>query len=89
MEPANFPEIYTGNGDEKKWVGGQQEGQEPGILYLYQADGIYRSYDEIPANLVRKYGSRTYYGPEAWNKLTAEQQNPTTNFPIQPMNWIK
>lgn len=80
----NAFQVYTGNGDEKKWVGGQQEGQEPGILYLYQADGIYRSYDKIPANLVRKYGSRTYYGPEAWNKLTAEQQNATTNFPIQP-----
>ena len=80
----NAFQVYTGNGDEKKWVGGQQEGQEPGILYLYQADGIYRSYDEIPANLVRKYGSRTYCGPEAWNKLTAEQQNATTNFPIQP-----
>ena len=80
----NAFQVYTGNGDEKKWVGGQQEGQEPGILYLYQADGIYRSYDEIPANLERKYGSRTYYGPEAWNKLTAEQQNATTNFPIQP-----
>ena len=80
----NAFQVYTGNGDEKKWVGGQQEGQEPGILYLYQADGIYRSCDEIPANLVRKYGSRTYYGPEAWNKLTAEQQNATTNFPIQP-----
>ena len=80
----NAFQVYTGNGDEKKWVGGQQEGQEPGILYLYQAHGIYRSYDEIPANLVRKYGSRTYYGPEAWNKLTAEQQNATTNFPIQP-----
>ena len=80
----NAFQVYTGNGDEKKWVGGQQEGQEPGILYLYQADGIYRSYDEIPANLVRKYGSRNYYGPEAWNKLTAEQQNATTNFPIQP-----
>ena len=80
----NAFQVYTGYGDEKKWVGGQQEGQEPGILYLYQADGIYRSYDEIPANLVRKYGSRTYYGPEAWNKLTAEQQNATTNFPIQP-----
>ena len=84
----NAFQVYTGNGDEKKWVGGQQEGQEPGILYLYQADGIYRSYDEIPANLVRKYGSRTYYGPEAWNKLTAEQQNATTNFPIQPVLYL-
>ena len=33
----NAFQVYTGNGDEKKWVGGQQEGQEPGILYLYQA----------------------------------------------------
>ena len=31
----NAFQVYTGNGDEKKWVGGQQEGQEPGILYLY------------------------------------------------------
>ena len=29
----NAFQVYTGNGDEKKWVGGQQEGQEPGILY--------------------------------------------------------
>ena len=25
----NAFQVYTGNGDEKKWVGGQQEGQEP------------------------------------------------------------
>lgn len=77
-------QVYSGNGDEKIWVGGQQEGQEPGQLYLYQADGIYRSYDEIPGNLIRKYGSRTYYGPEAWNKLSASEQNAVTNYPIQP-----
>lgn len=77
-------QVYTGNGDEKVWVGGYQEGYEPNIFYTYQVDGIYRSYDEIPANLVRKYGSYTYYGPEAWKKLSASEQNAKTNFPIQP-----
>lgn len=77
-------QVYTGNGDEKMWVGGYQEGYEPNILYIYQVDGIYKSYDQIPGNLIRKYGSYTYYGPDAWNQLTADQQNAKTNFPIQP-----
>ena len=43
-------QVYTGNGDEKMWVGGYQEGYEPNILYIYQVDGIYKSYDQIPGN---------------------------------------
>ncbi|WP_049132701.1 hypothetical protein, partial [Bacteroides fragilis] len=44
-------QIYTGkqlaDGTyEKKWVGGYQEGQEPGVLVVYKSDGIYRSWDE-------------------------------------------
>lgn len=77
-------QVYTGNGNEKKWVAGYQEGQEPNIFYTWQVDGIYKSYDEIPGNLIRKYGSYTYYGPEAWSKLSAHEQNAKTNFPIQP-----
>lgn len=77
-------QIYTGNGDEKMWVGGYQEGYEPNIFYTYQVDGIYKSYDEIPGNLIRKYGSFTYYGPEAWKNLSSSEQNAKTNFPIQP-----
>ena len=83
-------QVYTGNGDEKMWVGGNQEGLEPGIIYRYKSDGVYKSYDEIPGNLVIKaVGARTLYGPEAWNRLTPEQQNGTTNIPIQPgdMKW--
>lgn len=80
----NAIQVYTGQGEEKMWVGGYQEGQEPNIYYTYQADGIYKSFDEIPGNLIRKYGSYTYYGPEAWSQLSASEQNARTNFPIQP-----
>lgn len=78
-------EIYTGNGDEKKWVGGYQEGQEPNVLYAYQADGIYNSYDEIPGGLIDKVGgSRLLYGPDKWNTFTAAEQDTKTKMPIQP-----
>ena len=78
-------EIYSGKGNEKMWVDGYQEGREPNMLYLYKADGIYKSYNEIPGNLIVKHmGSVTYYGPEAWNKLSAEEQDAKKNFPIQP-----
>ena len=84
-------QIYTGNGNEKKWVGGNQEGWEPGLIYRYKASGIYKSYDEIPGDLIVKTeGKQTLYGPTAWNKLTAAQQNGTTNLPLQPgdVNWF-
>lgn len=79
-------QVYAGKGsDEKIWVGGYQEGEEPNVLYMYKADGIYRSEKDIPANLIDKHlGSKTLYGPEAWKKLSAAQQNASTNFPIQP-----
>lgn len=86
-------EIYTGRqvtndkGElvyEKKWVGGYQEGYEPNVLYLRKSDGIYKSYDQIPGDRVVKLGGFTYYGPDAWNALTAAQQDGVKNFPIQP-----
>ena len=45
-------QVYTGYGDAKMWVGGYQEGQRPGDLYMFIADGIYKSQDEIPAGLI-------------------------------------
>lgn len=47
-------EVYSGNGNEKIWVGGYQEGQSWGDVYAYKAEGIYKSYDEIPGNLIDK-----------------------------------
>ena len=89
----NAFEVYTGkksaNGSwEKIWVGGYQEGQEPGAIYGFKAEGIYQSYDDIPGNLkdisTGNNGSsnKTLYGPEAWAKLSdAEKAN---GLPIQP-----
>ncbi|MFK2229341.1 SusC/RagA family TonB-linked outer membrane protein [Bacteroides fragilis] len=88
-------QIYTGkqlaDGTyEKKWVGGYQEGQEPGVLVVYKSDGIYRSWDEIPGDLVitsGNYFGKKMYGPDAWKKLTKEQQK--NALPIMPgdMKW--
>lgn len=81
-------EVYTGNGTEKVWVGGYQEGQEPGAIYGFKAEGIYKGYDEIPGELVDistgNNGStnKKLYGPDAWARLTdAEKAN---GLPIQP-----
>ncbi|CUA18230.1 SusC/RagA family TonB-linked outer membrane protein [Bacteroides fragilis] len=70
---------------EKIWVGGNQEGYEPGVLIAYKADGLYRSWDEIPGDLVvtsGNYFGKKMYGPEAWKKLSAAEQK--NALPIQP-----
>ncbi|HBT86217.1 MAG TPA: SusC/RagA family protein, partial [Porphyromonadaceae bacterium] len=70
-------QIYTGNGTETIFVGGYQEGQEPGLLVGYKFDGIYKSVDEIPANLVVQTGNdqgKYQYGPAAYNALTPSQK---------------
>lgn len=83
-------EIYSGNklpdgSYEKIWVGGYQEGYEPNVLYMYKAEGIYKSKDEIPTNLVDKHlGDKTLYGTGVWDNLSANEQNGTSNLPIQP-----
>ena len=69
-------QVYTGYGDAKMWVGGYQEGQRPGDLYMFIADGIYKSQDEIPAGLIDitsgnngSTGRPLYGGAEGYNKL--------------------
>ena len=84
----NAFEVYTGNGNEKMWVGGYQEGQEPGAIYGFKAEGIYKSYDEIPGNLKdissgnNGSNNKTLYGPDAWAALTDAQK--ANALPIQP-----
>lgn len=73
----NGMQIYTGNGNETVFVGGYQEGQEPGLLVGYKFDGIYNSVDEIPGNLVVQTGNwfgQYQYGPTAYNALTDAQK---------------
>lgn len=87
-------EVYTGNGNETIWVGGYQEGMEPGVIYAYKAEGIYKSYDEIPGNLVDKsvgyWGGNSIplYGPDKWTQLTDADKIKANGLaaalPIQP-----
>ncbi len=73
----NAFQVYTGrklaDGTyEKIWVGGYQEGQEPGVLYAFQADGIYKSWDEIPDYLIDRGGGQSacvLYGKKSWEEL--------------------
>ncbi len=70
-------QIYTGKENELAWVGGYQEGQEPGLIVGYQFESIYKTKDEIPANLIVKSGQfsgKYQYGPAAWAALTTQQK---------------
>ena len=70
-------QVYTGTGTDLKWIGGYQEGQEPGLIVGYVFDGLYKSIDDIPANLVVKsgqYSGKYQYGPTAWAALTTSQK---------------
>ena len=81
-------EVYTGNGTDKMWVGGYQEGQTPGDIYGYKAEGIYKDWSEIPGNLkdisVGNNGSNSkpLYGPDAWAALSDDDK--AKGFPIEP-----
>lgn len=87
-------EVYTGNGNETIWVGGYQEGLEPGVIYAYKAEGIYKSYDEIPGNLtdisVGYWGGNSIplYGPDKWAELSdadkVKANGLAAALPIQP-----
>lgn len=77
-------EVYSGkNKDERIWVGGYQEGQTPGDLYVYQAEGIYRTQEEIPAGLIDvSHSSPLYGGKEGYDKLGETQKK--NSYPIKP-----
>lgn len=83
-------QVYTGNGDEKMWVGGYQQGQRPGDLYMFVAEGIYKSQDEIPANLIDitsgnngSTGRPLYGGAQGYQKLVDDGKSANA-LPIQP-----
>lgn len=85
----NAFQVYTGNGDEKMWVGGYQEGMRPGDVYLFIAEGIYKTQSEIPSNLIDitsgnngSNGRPLYGGIEGFNKLSDTQK--ANSLPITP-----
>lgn len=90
----NAYQVYHPKTGDLMWVGGYQEGQEPGVFYSFQAEGIYKSYDEIPGQLVDKTSGNNgsnglmLYGPEAWAKLPESEKVKANGnaaaLPIQP-----
>lgn len=90
----NSYQVYNPKTGELMWVGGYQEGQEPGVFYAFQAEGIYKSYDEIPDNLIDKTSGNNgsnglvLYGPDAWAKLPESEKIKANGnaaaLPIQP-----
>lgn len=70
--------VYTGNGDETKWVGGIQEGQSVGDMYGYIAEGFYNSVEDIEKGGIKKDISmstgRAIYSPSEYAKLSDAQK---------------
>ena len=84
-------QVYSGKDkNDLIWVGGYQEGQEPGVLYAFKAEGIYKNESEIPDDMIVKpysfQGSttRTLYGKSNWSKMTEQEKISSKGFPIQP-----
>jgi len=76
---------------ELVWVGGLQEGQRPGGLWVFVAEGIFRDWDHvntIAANRIDRTtgnhgsNSRPLFGPQLWNNMTDAQRG--NGLPIQP-----
>lgn len=84
-------QVYDEKTGEKIFVGGYQEGQTPGGLWLFVAEGIFKDEAQVQqiANnrtdiTTGNNGSngRKLYGPALWNSMTDAQRG--TGLPIQP-----
>lgn len=91
----NAYQVYDPKTKELIWVGGYQEGQEPGSLYAFKYEGVYKSYDEIRGDLkdiAYKSSGLTLYGPDAWAALPESERTKVDSkgnvvaaaLPIQP-----
>ena len=76
------------------WVGGYQEGQRPGDVYAFVAEGIYRNESEIPAGLIDissgNNGSSNrplYGGAEGYNKLSDSQKKNALPIQVGDVKW--
>lgn len=92
-------QIYTGrkvkdaNGneiDEKIFVGGYQEGQEPGVMVGYVSDGIFQSDAEIPEDYYVTSGhaqAKWQYSPAAYDKMSDAQKGKVIRLGAGDMKW--
>ena len=87
----NATQIYDPNTGEIIFVGGYQEGQTPGDMYGFIAEGIYKDDAEVLALAGNRTdissgnngsSGKTLYGPTIWATLTDAQK--AAGHPIQP-----
>lgn len=89
-------QVYDSNTGNLKWVGGYQEGQSPGGIWAFVADGIFKNEAEVLAKAGNRKditsgnngsNGRTLYGPSLWSAMTDAQRG--NGLPIQPgdINW--
>ncbi|MCE4563088.1 SusC/RagA family TonB-linked outer membrane protein [Maribellus sp. CM-23] len=89
-------QVYDGASGNLIWVGGYQEGQQPGDLYAFKALGVFSDWDEVNAVAADRkdittgwFGSnaRPVYGPTAWDALGESKGN---GLALKPgdMNWL-
>jgi len=89
-------QVYDGTTGNLIWVGGYQEGQEPGAVYAFKALGVFNDWDEVYAEAADRkdittgmFGSngRPVYGPDAWEALGSNKGN---GLALKPgdMNWL-
>lgn len=90
----NAFQVYSGQGNDLMWVGGYQEGQRPGDLYMFVAEGIYKTKEEIPSHIIDitsgnngSNGRPLYGGAEGYNKLTAAQKEAALPIEAGDVRW--
>lgn len=77
-------------GKPSLWVGGYQEGQEPGVIVGYVAKRIWNSESEIPEGYYVTSGhtqGKYQYGPSEWNKLTDEEKGSAIQLRPGDIEW--
>ncbi|SHJ33135.1 TonB-linked outer membrane protein, SusC/RagA family [Tangfeifania diversioriginum] len=88
-------QVYDGTTGNLIWVGGYQEGQQPGDLYAFKALGVFNDWDEVNAEAANRKdittgwwsNGRPVYGPDAWDALGDDKGN---GLPLKPgdMNFL-
>lgn len=89
-------QVYDEKTGEKIFVGGYQEGQTPGGLWLFVSEGIFKDAAEVQQIAANRTDITTgnngsngkkLYGPALWSAMTDAQK--AAGLPIQPgdVNW--
>lgn len=84
-------QVYDPNTGELIWIGGYQEGQSPGGLWAFAAEGLFKDEAEVLAKAGNRKditsgnngsNGRILYGPNLWNAMSDAERG--SGLPIQP-----